>query len=72
MPSRLSHIPTARERQAMQFIRSGGVHDISDHSGNVTIKRLLEKGWIEPVELGHNQYRVTAAGDAAAKAKIPE
>jgi hypothetical protein len=56
----------------MQIIRGGGVHDIAHHAGNVTIKRLLEKGWIEPVALGHNQYRVTAAGDAAAKAKIPE
>jgi hypothetical protein len=56
----------------MQFIQSGGIHNISDHAGMMTIQRLLEKGWIEPVSLGENRYRVTRAGESAVKAKIPE
>jgi predicted transcriptional regulator len=56
----------------MQFIRTGGVHDISDHAGMTTIRRLLEKGWIEPDMSGQRQYRVTPAGESAIRTKIPE
>ncbi len=36
-----------------------------------TIATMLAKGWIEMQPGPHPKYRITAAGEAALKAKIP-
>jgi predicted transcriptional regulator len=72
MAPRYTHIPDARQRHALQLIRAGAVSNIFSYVGKHTIKRLIEKGWIEAVALGQKKYRVTQSGEAAVKAKIPD
>jgi hypothetical protein len=59
MTPRFTHIPDARQRQALQLIRAGTVSNIFIHVGKTTINRLIEKGWIEAVAFGQKKYRVT-------------
>jgi hypothetical protein len=46
-----THIPDARQRQALQLIRAGTVPNVPNHVGKATIKRFIEKGWIESAPL---------------------
>ena len=41
-------------------------------AGKETVATMLSKGWIASASLAHGvQYRITPAGEAAFKAKIP-
>jgi predicted transcriptional regulator of viral defense system len=71
LPSRAGHIPTHQERTALNVIRNGGDFNVENRPSKTTIRRIIEKGWLERISLGQNQYRITTAGEAALKAKIP-
>lgn len=48
MPARLDHLPNHYERSILQKLRErGGAGQIADAGGRTTIRKLLEKGWIE-------------------------
>lgn len=71
MPARASHIPTYRERSILQILheRGGELHTRQFQPAAVTINRMIAKGWIEiPAAF---TFRITVAGLAAMKAKIP-
>jgi DNA-binding MarR family transcriptional regulator len=74
MPQRASHIPHHLERTTLQkmnathWLSSAQLHPAGKH----TIARLIAKGWIEKqMDAGGVRYRITPAGEAALKAKIP-
>jgi hypothetical protein len=71
MPARASHIPTHRERSILQILheRGGELHKRQFQPAAVTINRMIAKGWIEVPAA--STFRITAAGLAAMKAKIP-
>jgi DNA-binding PadR family transcriptional regulator len=74
MPARPSHIPIASERIALQKLIKG--HTLSlvklHPAGKDTLARMLSKGWIVREAHAHGlQYRITAAGEAAFRAKVP-
>lgn len=66
-------LPNHRERQIMQQLRDRGwVKAIEIVGGAVTLRRLIEKRWIE--SKGHGRdltYRITEQGIAAKKSLIP-
>lgn len=69
MPARASHIPTHRERSILQMLLTRGeLQRRQLETAAVTIAKMVEKGWIEIVN--PSNYRITAAGTAAVKAKI--
>jgi hypothetical protein len=74
MPARASHIPhhlgrtTLQKMNATHGLSSAQLHPAGQH----TIARLIAKGWIEKqMDAGGVRYRITPAGAAALKAKIP-
>jgi hypothetical protein len=74
MPARPSHIPHHLERTTLQ--KMNATHGLSSAqlhpAGQHTIARLIAKGWIEKqMDAGGVRYRITPAGEAALKAKIP-
>jgi len=75
MPPRPSHLPHNLERSALQKLSAAqGLPLAQLHpAGPQTIARMLEKGWIErQLDPGvSTRYRITPAGEAALKAKIP-
>ena len=76
MPNRPSHIPTHTERSALQYLRSREweiERNLLPPAGPKTIAAMLEKGWIErSPDSTVSMVRITDAGQAAFKAKIPE
>lgn len=72
MPARADHLPDNRERNALQKMSIHGALPLVKlyPTGKPTLKRMLAKGWIE---LGGSpeSYRITPAGEAALKAKVP-
>jgi hypothetical protein len=75
MPPRDPEIPNHRERSALQLINSGNwvIRNDLYPAGNATIASLVRKGWIEKQMVsGGARYRITPAGEAALKAKIPD
>jgi hypothetical protein len=76
MPLRSSHIPQNLERTALQKMNAT-VWLLTKQlypAGQVTLNGMIAKGWIEKrmdAKAGA-RYRVTPAGEAALKAKIPD
>jgi DNA-binding PadR family transcriptional regulator len=56
----------------MQLLRAHGEMPLLKlhPTGPTTIAKMVEKGWVERV--GSDTYRITAAGEAALKAELPE
>ena len=75
MPSRPSHLPHNLERTALQKMSAThGLLAAQLHpAGERTIAAMVAKGWIEKRTDadGGVRYRITPAGEAALKAKIP-
>ena len=76
MPARASHIPHNLERTTLQKMNAteGLLARQLYPVGQVTLDRMLVKGWIEKqmdAKAGA-RYRITPAGEAALKAKIPD
>lgn len=71
MPLRASHIPTHQERTILQMLheRGGELHKRRLQPAAVTINKMIAKGWIEVTE--PSTYRISSAGIAAMKSKIP-
>ena len=71
MAPRDAHLPNHRERTAMLLLRTHGELPVAKlhPTGLSTIKRMVEKAWIQRV--GSNVYRITLAGEAALKAELP-
>ena len=75
MPPRSKDIPHNIERTALQKMGARHWLPIADlyPASTVTIAGMLDKGWID-IQLadnGETRYRITTAGEAALKAKIP-
>jgi hypothetical protein len=74
MPARPSHLPTTPERVTLQRMLGGRVLLISelDPAGKQTVRKLMTKGWIALHQMKPSMsFRITPAGEAAMKAKIP-
>ena len=75
MPSRPRHLPHNLERSALQKMSATqGLPLAKLHpAGKQTIAGMIAKGWIEKqIDAGPGaRYRITPAGEAALKAKIP-
>jgi hypothetical protein len=76
MPARASHIPHNLERTTLQKMNAteGLLVRQLHPAGQGTLNRMLAKGWIEKqmdAKAGA-RYRITPAGEAALKAKIPD
>jgi hypothetical protein len=76
MPARSSHIPHNLERTTLQKMNAteGLLLRQLYPAGQVTLDRMIAKGWIQKQTnaSGSARYRITPAGDAALKAKIPD
>jgi len=74
MPPRPGHIPHAMERSALQKLLSGQALSLLQlhPAGKDTVARMLGKGWLASEAYAHGKrYKITAAGEAAFRAKIP-
>ena len=75
MPPRAKDIPHSIERTALQKMTAERWLPTADlyPASTVTIEGMLNKGWIDiqMAENGEARYRITSAGEAALKAKIP-
>ena len=76
MPVRASHIPHNLERTTLQKMNAteGLLARQLYPAGQVTLNGMIAKGWIEK-QMDANRgarYRITPAGEAALKAKIPD
>ena len=73
MPPRVNYIPTHPERTAMHKLRQGDFPLAQlGLIGMTTIDKMIAKGWILRLGWGANSaYRITPAGEAALKEKIP-
>jgi hypothetical protein len=69
MPPRASHLPNVFERTVLQKLTTGE-KPAADLIRGVTAKKLLAKGWIEHGN-SPQVYRITPAGEAALRAKLP-
>ena len=71
MATRDAHLPNHRERTALLLLRTHGELPVLKlhPTGLLTIKRMLEKAWVE--RTGSKMYRITPAGEAALKAELP-
>jgi hypothetical protein len=75
MPTRLSHIPHNLERTALQKMKAtaGLLARQLYPTGQVTLDGMMAKGWIaKQMDANGVRYRITPAGEAALKAKIPD
>jgi hypothetical protein len=76
MPARPSHIPHTVERATLQ--RMSATEELPleklHPAGKQTVTGMLAKGWIERRSDGGGRlgYCITAAGQKALKAKIPD
>ena len=69
MPLRAGHLPNHVERSCLQKLRAHAeLRADRLPAGKQALARLIEKGWIESSGFA---YRITPAGEAAMKAKIP-
>jgi hypothetical protein len=75
MPARASHIPTYRERSALQaLVGSDWLPAANLHSaGPSTIINMLTKGWLQRKrdKMFGWTYHITATGEAALRVLIP-
>jgi hypothetical protein len=71
MPARPSHLPTHLERIALQKLLTGELPSAKLRpTSSRIIGKLVAKGWIERGS-APRIYRITAAGEAAMRAKLP-
>lgn len=72
MPARASHLPSHIERRALQELRSRGELSARNllPTGQHTIQKMVAKGWLES-GVAPSTYRITAAGEAALRARLP-
>jgi hypothetical protein len=69
MATRDSHLPNVFERSALQKLLGG--ERMGARIGSSTIvEKLIMKGWIEPGS-ANRIFRITAAGEAALRTKLP-
>ena len=73
MALRSPSLPNHIERSLLQQIRANQSIRLDFPYSKPTLARLAAKGWIEEIlsQGGQPNYRITVAGDAAFKAKIP-
>ena len=76
MPARPSHIPHNLERTTLQKMNATAwlLAKQLYPAGQVTLNGMMAKGWIDKqmdAKAGA-RYRITAAGEAALKTKIPD
>jgi hypothetical protein len=71
MPARAGHLPTHRERIALLQLHDRGELPWKELQpvARATLVKMIAKNWIERV--GPGIYRITPAGKAALKAKLP-
>jgi hypothetical protein len=69
MPPRASHLPNVFERTVLQKL-TAGEKPAADLIRGVTVEKLLAKGWIDHGS-SPRVYRITPAGEAALRAKLP-
>jgi hypothetical protein len=71
MPPRPSHLPSHRERTALQLLRGNGELPLKalHPTGLTTVAKMVSKAWVELV--GSGTYRITPAGEAALKTQLP-
>jgi hypothetical protein len=75
MPPRPRHLPHNLERTALQRLSVGRALPFAKlhPAGPQTVAGMLTKGWIEKqLDAGSVSYRITPAGEAALKARLPE
>jgi DNA-binding PadR family transcriptional regulator len=75
MPVRASHIPHNLERTVSQKMNATAwlLAKQLYPAGQVTLNGMMAKGWIEKqTDANRARYRITPAGEAALKAKIPD
>ena len=76
MPVRASHIPHNLERTTLQKmnVTEGLILRQLYPAGQVTLDKMIAKGWIEKQTDASEgaRYRITPAGQAELKAKIPD
>ena len=72
MPIRSSHLPTHLERIVLQKLLAGESPSakLSPTTRSRLIEKLVAKGWIEHGSAARI-YRITPAGEAAMRAKLP-
>ncbi len=71
MAQRLDHLPHHVERTLLLEMRARGELSLPPREpGRPTIIKMLAKGWVEGVDKPYT-YRITPAGEAALKAKMP-
>ena len=69
MPLRPGHLPNHVERSCLQQLQAHcELRADRLPAGKQALAKLIEKGWIESLGFA---YRITPAGEAAMKAKIP-
>ena len=74
MPARDPSLPYIQERQALQGLLSGGwksARALFPTHGEITLAKMVGKGWVEPRRSGSVEYRITDAGRAAFRARLP-
>lgn len=75
MPPRPGHLPHNIERTALQKLRVAQVLPLAQlyPAGERTIAGMVAKGWLEKLEDANTgaSFRITPAGEAALRAKIP-
>ena len=76
MPARPSHLPHYLERTALQKINATRGLSLAQlyPASRWTIAGMIAKGWVKK-QMGANRgerYRITPAGEATLKAKIPD
>jgi hypothetical protein len=67
-------LPYIQERQALQIVLSGSwkpVRALFPTHGAITLAKMIGKGWVEPRRSGSVEYRITDAGRAAFRARLP-
>jgi hypothetical protein len=75
MPTRPSHLPDTRERSALQKMHADrGLPLAALHpSSKQAIGKMIIKGWVAVDDKSPSMtFRITPAGVAALRAKIPE
>jgi DNA-binding PadR family transcriptional regulator len=73
MAPRISSLPQNQERHALQVLLSGNwkpAPALYPTQGR-TLKKMIEKGWIELRVSKHFEYRITDAGREAFHAPLP-
>jgi DNA-binding PadR family transcriptional regulator len=73
MPPRIRTLPHNQERYALQLLLSGQWKPSStlQPTGDRTLNKMVEKGWLERRVAKHFEYRITEAGREAFHSPLP-